>query len=169
VTLATGAAETVRVAGVLVFPSLDAVIDDVPGETPVATPEFELIVATAGLLDAKVTVRPVSTLPFPSFVTAENAGVVAPSTTDCDVGEIVMLATGAAVTVSVAAVLAFPSLVAVIDVVPAATPVATPVLELIVATVGSLELKTTVRRLSGLFDASRGGAVKVAGLPISTG
>jgi hypothetical protein len=79
---------------------------------------FASIVATLVLLDAKVTTRPVSTLPLASFVTAVNAGVDEPSTTDCVVGEIVTLATGTAVTVSVAAGLVFPSLDAVIDVVP---------------------------------------------------
>src|SRR5665647_2778583 len=96
VTLATGAAVTVSVAAGLVFPSLDAVIVVVPAVTPVATPEVASIVATLGSLDEKVTVRPVSTLPLPSFVTAVNAGVVEPATTDWVVGEIVTLATGTA-------------------------------------------------------------------------
>ena len=82
VTLLTGAGLTVSVAALLVFPSLDAVIDEVPGETPVATPEFGSIVATAVLLELKVTARPVSVLPLPSFVTAVNAGVVDPTSTD---------------------------------------------------------------------------------------
>jgi hypothetical protein len=80
--LSTGTAVTVSVAAGLVFDSLAAVIDVVPGDTPVATPVLELTVATLGSLDAKVTVRPVSTLPPASFVTAVNAGVEEPLTTD---------------------------------------------------------------------------------------
>ena len=80
--MSTGTAVTVSVAAGLVFDSLEAVIDVVPGDTPVATPVLELTVATLGSLDAKVTVRPVSTLPLASFVTAVNAGVEEPLTTD---------------------------------------------------------------------------------------
>jgi H+/gluconate symporter-like permease len=119
-----------------------------------------LIVATPGLLDAKVTTRPVSTLPLASFVTAVKAGVDEPSTTDCVVGEIVTLATGIAETVRVAALLVFPSLEAVIDVVPGDCPVATPVLALIVATLVLLDAKVTTRPVSTLPLASFVTAVK---------
>src|SRR5664279_2927470 len=125
VTLATGTAVTVSVAPLLVCPSLAAVIVVVPGDAPVATPE-PLIVATPVLLEFHVTTRPVSTLPPASFVTAVNAGVFEPSTTDCVVGEIVTVATGTAVTVSVAPLLVCPSLDAVMVVVPGDWPVATP-------------------------------------------
>jgi hypothetical protein len=160
VTLATGTALTVSVAALLVLPSLVAVIDVVPGDWPVATPVVVLIDATLGLLDANVTVRPVSTLPLPSFVTAVNAGVLDPSTTDCVAGESVTLATGTAVTVSVAAELVLPSLEAVIDAVPGDWPVATPVVVLIVATPVLLDANVTARPGSTLPPASLVTAVK---------
>src|SRR5665647_1741576 len=100
-----------------------------------------------------------STLPAPSLVTAVNAGVVAPSTTDCDVGEMVTLPTGAGDTVSVAPGLVSPSLDAVIVVVPGATPVATPVLASMVATDASLDAKVIARPLSTLPLASFATAV----------
>ena len=105
-------------------------------------------------------VRPVKVFPPPSNVTAVNGGVVDPATTESDVGEIVTLPTGIAVTVSVAGVLLIPSLVAVIDAVPGATPVATPVFASIVAIVGSLEANVTTRPASGWPPASFGCAVK---------
>jgi len=53
------------------LPSLVAVIVAVPTSNAVATPELETV-ATPVLLDAQVTVRPVSTLPFASFNVAVN-------------------------------------------------------------------------------------------------
>ncbi len=145
VTLATGIAVTVSVAAGLFCPSLDAMIDVVPAATPVATPVLEFTVATPGAVDEKVTVRPVSTLPLPSFVTAVNAEVCDPATTVAVRGEIVTLATGIAETVSVALLLVLPSLVAVMFVVPGATPVATPVVGSTVATAVLLDANVITR------------------------
>src|SRR5947199_277197 len=128
VTLPTAAGLTVSVAALLVFPSLDAVIDVVPVATPVATPELGSIVATDVLLELNVTVRPVSTLPLASLVTAVNAGVDCPTTTDCVVGEITTEPTGTAFTTMVA-VPVLPSLVAVTVIVPGDSAVTRPLLE----------------------------------------
>jgi hypothetical protein len=128
VTVATGAggaAVTVIVA-VPVFPSLVAVIVAVPGATPVTTPLGDTV-AIDPLLVVQTMERPVSVLPFASFVIAERVVVVWTTTVAVD-GETVTVATGAAgaaFTVMVA-VPDFPSLVAVIVAVPGATPVTTP-------------------------------------------
>ena len=56
------------------FPSLVAVIVVLPAVTPVTRPAA-VTVATAVLLDCHVTVRPVSTFPAASFVTAASCVV----------------------------------------------------------------------------------------------
>jgi hypothetical protein len=66
------------------FPSLVAVIDADPTAIPVANP-LPLTVATAALLVAQVTTRPVSGLPFASFGVAVSCTVCA-TTTLADAG-----------------------------------------------------------------------------------
>src|SRR5512146_1125278 len=98
VTLTTGARFTVRDA-VPDFPSLVAVIVATPAAPPVAVPLDELIVATVVLLELQVIVRPVSTFPFASFVTAVNVWVWF-WTMVAAVGWTVTVATGTGVTVT---------------------------------------------------------------------
>src|SRR6185436_15199723 len=123
VTVATVAIVTVTVA-VPDFPSLVAVIVAVPGATPFTTP-LGVTVAMAPLLVVQTMERPVSVLPLASCVTALS--VVVPRTNAVAVdGETVTVATGGAVTVTVA-VPDLPSLCAVIVTVPGATALTTPV------------------------------------------
>jgi hypothetical protein len=77
VTLATGTGETVTVGEAPLMPSLVAVTFTVPGATAVITPPVETV-ATAGLLDAHATARPVRRLPCASRTVAV-AWVVCPT------------------------------------------------------------------------------------------
>jgi hypothetical protein len=149
VTVATGTGTTV-IEAVPVFPSLVAVIVTVPSATPVTTPPDDTV-AMPVLPELHVTVRPVSTLPFASFVVAAS-GVVVPITTFVAPGVTVTVLTGGGVTVTVAVAL-FVSAVAVIVAVPCATPVTTPVDET-VATAVLLELHATGRSVTTVPFAS---------------
>src|SRR5256712_1940061 len=149
VTDATGRCTTVM-AALPLCPSLVAVIVAAPTTTPVTSP-LEPTVAAAALLDAPVTVRPVSGLPFASFGVAVSCSV-APSFTFAVGGLTVTDATGTLDTV-IAAVPLCPSEVAVIVAAPAATPVTRP-LPLTVAAAGLLEAHVTTRPDSGLPFAS---------------
>src|SRR5207244_817286 len=117
VTEATGTLVTVT-AAVPLCPSLVAVIVAEPAATPVPRPLADTV-ATAALLVAQVTARPLRAVPFASFGVAVN-WVVAPTVTPAAVGLIVTEATGTLVTV-MADVPLCPSLVAVIVAEPAAT------------------------------------------------
>src|SRR6266481_2672912 len=119
---ATGTSVTVTVA-LPVFPSLVAVIVAVPAATPLTSPLL-LTVAILVLLLAHVTVRPVSAVPAESFGLAVSCAVC-PTVRLAVAGATATAATGTAVTV-IAAVLLLPSLVAVMVVAPAATPVTRP-------------------------------------------
>src|SRR2546425_6734923 len=127
-----------------------AVIVAAPVVTPLTSP-LPVTVATAGLLDAQLTVRPVRVLPFASLRVAVS-WTVWPVGTEAGAGVTVTDATGAggggAVTV-IAAVPLFPSLVAVSVAAPTATPVACPA-PFTVATAGLLLDHVTVRPPSGL-------------------
>src|SRR6266571_5325082 len=138
VTDATGTFVTV-IAAVPLLPSLVAVIVAGPAALPVTTP-LALTVATAVLLLAQVTVRPLSGFPLASFGVAVSC-TVWPICTDA-------AATGTLVTVIVAVPLC-PSEVAVIVADPAATPVTRP-LALTVATDALPLAQVTVRPESGL-------------------
>src|SRR5947199_83486 len=120
---ATGTSVTVAVA-VALFPSLMAVMVAEPAATPVTRP-VEETVAVAGALDVQVIARPESTVPAASFRLAASC-TLAPTSTSAVAGLIPTEATGTFATVTAADAF-FPSLVAVIVVVPAATPVARPV------------------------------------------
>src|SRR6266480_3660271 len=122
VTEATGTLVTVM-ADVPLCPSLVAVIVAEPAATLVTSPLAETV-ATAALLVAQVTVRPLRAVPFASFGVAVN-WVVAPTVRLAVVGLTVTEATGTLVTV-MADVPLCPSLVAVIVAEPAATPVTNP-------------------------------------------
>src|SRR2546422_7498979 len=100
-------------------PSLVAEIVAVPTTSPLTSPPADTV-ATAPLLVAHVTTRPVSGLPFASFGVAVSC-TVCPAATLAGAGLTVTEATGAKVTVTVAVPL-FPSLVSVSVAVPAATP-----------------------------------------------
>jgi hypothetical protein len=153
---ATGPGVTVRVAEPD-LPSLVAVIVVVPTSSPVATPVVDTV-ATVGSLDAQVTVRPVSTLPFASFNVAVKF-VVAPLETLVVAGATVTVATGARVTVTVADP-DFPSLVAVMVAVPGVTPVTTPVLETVAIAV-ALDAHVTTRLVTTVPLTSLTTAVSV--------
>ena len=107
VTDATGTFVTVT-AAVLLFVSLVAVIVAEPATFPPTTPPL-LTVATAVLLLAHVTPRPVSVLPAESLVTAVNCRV-APTGTLAVVGLTVTDATGIVVIVTAAVSVSVPPL-----------------------------------------------------------
>src|SRR5437762_3159134 len=96
--LVTTGAATVSTA-VPVTPSLVARIVSVPTANAVASPPPDTV-ATAGLLDAHVTVRPVSALPAESFSVAVSC-CVAPGARLALAGLSVIAATGAGVTLVV--------------------------------------------------------------------
>src|SRR6267378_759825 len=160
---ATGTFVTVTVA-VPLWPSLVAVIVAVPAATPLTRP-LPLTVATAVLLLAHVTTRPVSGLPLASFGVAVSC-TLAPTGTLAVAGLTATDATGTFVAVTVAVPL-WPSLVAVIVAVPAATPLTRP-LPLTVATAVLLLAQVTTRPVSGLPLASLGVAVSCTLAPTST-
>src|SRR5439155_8544303 len=139
-TEATGTGVTVT-AAVLLLPSLVAVMLAEPGAMPVTRP-LGLTVATVVSPLLHVTVRPAKVPPAESFGVAVSC-TVCPTVRLAVAGETVTEATGTVVTV-IAAVLVFPSLVAVMVAEPGATPVTWP-LGLTVATVVSLLFHVTVR------------------------
>jgi hypothetical protein len=141
--------------------SLVAVIVAVPwaAAVTVVVPFVELAgltVSTAVLLEAHVTDRPVSTLPFASLAIAVSSWV--PPTAIGVVGaETVTELTGASVTV-IEDIPVFVSLVAVIVVLPAATAVTRPFPSTVAADV-LLEVHVTTRPVTTLLTASRSVAV----------
>ncbi len=153
-TESTGIGETVTVA-VPLFPSLVAVITDVPTATAVTTPAPDTV-ATDGEALLHVTTRPVSTPPTESRVTAV-ACVVVPSTIDGEASVTTTALTGTGDTVTVAVALC-PSLVAVMVAVPGATAVTRP-LPLTVATPVADEVQLTARPASTSLLAARVTAV----------
>src|SRR5438128_1945878 len=163
VTEATGTVVTV-IAAVLVFPSLVAVMVAEPGATPVTWP-LGLTVATVVSLLFHVTVRPARVPPAESFGVAVTC-VVCPTRIEAVAGETVTEATGTVVTV-IAAVLVFPSLVAVIVAEPGATPVTWP-LELTAATLVLPLIHVTVRPVSVPPAESFGVAVSCSVCPTRT-
>src|SRR5205809_206209 len=163
VTDATGTGVTVM-ADAPLFPSLVAVIVAVPAVFPVTSP-LALTVATAVLLLAQVTVRPLSGFPFASFGVAVSC-TVWPTCTDAVAGLTVTAATGTVLTVIVAEPLC-PSEVAVIVAAPAATAVTSP-LALTVATAVLPLDQVTVRPGSELPFASCGVAVSCTVCPTCT-
>src|SRR2546422_3549824 len=154
VTDATGTFVTVM-AAVPLCPSLVAVIVAELAATPVTDP-LALTVATAALLVAQVTARPLRAVPFESFGVAVN-WVVAPTVRLAAAGLMVTEATGTFVGVT-ADVPLFPSLVAVIVAAPAATPVTNP-LALTKATAALLVAHVTVRPVRAVPFKSFGVAV----------
>src|SRR5205807_228751 len=163
VTEATGTVVTV-IAAVLVFPSLVAVIVAEPGEIAV-TSRLGHSVATVVSLLFHVTVRPARVPPAESFGVAVIC-VVCPTRKEAAAGETVTEATGTVVTV-IAAVLVFPSLVAVIVAEPGATPVTWP-LELTAATLVLPLIHVTVRPVSVPPAESFGVAVSCSVCPTRT-
>src|SRR5712691_409091 len=163
VTEATGTGFTVTVARP-VIPSLVALIVAVPAATPVTRPPVDTV-ATPRALDAHVTVRPLSGLPFASFGVAVSC-TVCPTITLGDAGLMLTDATGTGFTVT-AALPVFPSLVAVIVTALAATPVTSPV-EDTVATAGALDAQVTDRPDSTLPAESFSVAASCTVAPTST-
>src|SRR5207249_1119174 len=137
---ATGTIVTVIVA-VLLLPSLIAVIGAEPGATPVTWP-LGLTIATLVSPLAHITVRPLKVPPIESLGVGVSCKFC-PTRMLPVAGEIATEATGTVVTVS-AAVLLFPSLVAVIIAEPGVTPATRP-LPLTVATLVLLLAHITVR------------------------
>src|SRR5216117_2751971 len=162
-TAATGTCTTVM-ADVPLTVSDVAVIVAAPATFPVTSP-FELTVAAAVLLDAQVTVRPVSVLPLASLRVAVSC-TVWPSFTLADAGATATEATATCTTV-MAAVPLCPSEVSVIVVEPASFAVTSP-LELTVAAAVLLEVHVTTRPDSGFPFTSLGVAVNCTVLPSST-
>ncbi len=157
---ATGAGVTV-IDAVPATLSLVAVIVAVPAETALTTPVVDTV-ATAGVPELQTIVRPVSTLPLASFVTAVSVAVP-PALTLVVGGETVTLATGTAVTVTVA-VAVCPSEVPVMTEVPGASPVTSPADDT-PATAGVPELHVTTRPVRTLPAASLTVGVSVTALP----
>jgi hypothetical protein len=148
-TVATGAWVTVTVA-LPDFPSLVAVMLAVPTAIPATTPDA-LTVATAGLLELQVIDRPVRIFPLASFVVAV-ACVVPTAVIELAARPTVTVATGAVVTV-IEDVPVFPSLVAVIVVLPAPAAVTSPLASTVAAALLE-ELQVMVRPLRMLLFAS---------------
>src|SRR5207245_1095551 len=151
---ATGTTLTVS-AAVPLLPSLVAVMVAEPAATPVTSP-LPFTVATPVLLLAQVTTRPVRTAPPASFGVAESC-TACPTCTLGAAGLTVTDATGA-LTVVIAVVPLMPSLVAVIVVGPAATPVTSP-LPSTAATPALLLTHVTTRPVKGAPVESCGVAV----------
>jgi len=107
VTEATGTLVTVR-AEVPPCPSLVAVIVAEPAAPPVTRPLADTV-ATAALLVAQVTARPVRAVPFASFGVAVN-GVVAPAVRLAAAGLTVTDATGTLLIVTAAVLASVPPL-----------------------------------------------------------
>jgi hypothetical protein len=147
VTVLTGVTGTV-IEDVPVFVSLVAVIvTGPPAATPVTRP-LAFTEATALLLEDHVTVRPVSTVPFASLVTAVSC-CVPPTGIPAVVGVTVTVLTGATITV-IEDVPVFVSLVAVIVTGPPAATAVTRPLPSTVAIAPLLEVQVTVRPVSAL-------------------
>src|SRR5207249_985240 len=141
-----------------------AVIVAVPAVTPLTSP-LPVTVAAAVLLDAHVTVRPVSVLPFASLRVAVSC-TVWPAGSDAEAGVTATAATGTCTTVMADVPLTV-SDVAVIVAAPATFPVTSP-LELTVAAAVLLDVQVTTRPDSGFPAASLGVAVSCTVLPSST-
>src|SRR6266566_1612822 len=161
VTEATGTLATVMVA-LLLLPSLVAVTVAEPRTTAVTRP-LPLTVATAGLLLAQLTTRPMSGLPAESWVMAVSCAEE-PTKMVAELGEMVTAATATGLTVTVA-VAVCPSLVAVIVALPAETPLATPLLPTGATARLSLDHVMT-RPASGLPAESIAAAVNCCAPPI---
>src|SRR5712691_8787020 len=159
-TEATGTSVTVAVE-VALFPSLVAVMVAEPAATPVTTPTFTcplaVTVATATLLVAHVTSRPLNGLPLASRGIAVSC-TACPTAALTVAGLTLTDATGTGFTVT-AALPVVPSLVAVIVTAPAATPVTTPVEET-VAVAGALDAHVIARPESVVPAASFGLATR---------
>src|SRR5205809_746366 len=158
-----GGAVTVTAAVPLTVSEV-AVIVAVPAVTPLTSP-LPVTVATAVLLDAQATVRPVSVLPLASLGVAVS-WTVWPVDTEADAGVTATEATGTCTTVMAEGPLC-PSEVAVIVAAPASFAVTSP-LELTVAAAVLLDVQVTTRPDSGFPAASLGVAVSCTVLPSST-
>jgi hypothetical protein len=152
-----GGGETTERVALPATVSLVAMICAEPTATAVTNPEL-LTVATDVLLDVQAIARPVRTLLLASRVVAV-ACVVDPGLSEVELSETLTDATaaggggGGAATLTPALPL-FPSLVAVICAVPAATAVTTPE-PLTVATPLLLDVQAMARPVSTLLLASR--------------
>jgi len=156
-----------EIEAVPVFPSLVAEIAAEPEETALTRPAPETV-ATDGLLELQVTVRPVSTLLFASRVTAESCAV-APIWMVAEAGATDTDATGTGGGGAIAATVSgadpvFPSLVATIVAEPAVMAVTTP--PLVTEATLAFELDhVTARSVRVLPFASRTLATAVAFCP----
>src|SRR5437773_1992068 len=152
-------------AAVPLWPSLVAVIVAEPATFALTSP-VPVTVATAVLLLAHATGRPVRMAPFASFRVAVSC-CVCPTGTLADAGVTVTDATGTLLTVMLAVPLC-PSLVAVIVTgPPAATPLTSP-LPFTLAIALLLDCQVITRPVKGLPLASRGVAVSCTVCPIAT-
>jgi hypothetical protein len=150
VTVATGAGVTVRSADPD-FPSLVAMIFAVPTDTAVTAPVVGDTVATAGLSELQLTLLPLRMLPFASRVVAVACDVPT-AVIELGARETLTEATGAMLTVIEEAPF-FPSLVAVMVALPAATAVTNPFASTVAAAV-LFEPHVTTRPVSVLPFAS---------------
>src|SRR5216117_3904128 len=151
-------------AAVPLLPSLVAVIVAEPATFALTSP-VPVTVATAVLLLAHVTERPVRMVPLASRRVALSC-TVWPTGTLADAGLTVTDATGTPLTVMLAVPL-WPSLVAVIVTAPATTPVTSPLL-FTLAIALLLDCQVITRPVKGLPLASLGVAVSCTVCPIAT-
>jgi hypothetical protein len=151
--------KTTAVIVIVAVPDLPpdiAVIDALPAAMPVMAPVDAFTVAIAVLLELHATALPVITLLLASRTVAVPDE---PAPTLIDVGfsatDTEATAGAAAVVIVMVAAPLFPPDVAVIDALPAATPVTTPVEAFTVAIAVLLELQAIVRPVSTLLAESR--------------
>lgn len=140
-----GAGAFTVICALPVFPSLVAVIVAVPAAFAVTTP-LVLTVAVCGALDAHTMLRPASVFPFASYVIAVSV-IVPPTVSVPEVGATATDATAIGVTVTVALAL-FPSLVAEMVALPAASAVMLPLLSTLTIC-GALDDQEIARPPSG--------------------
>src|SRR5882724_170908 len=145
------------------FPSLVAVIVTGPPAVRAVTSPFTSTVATPGLPETQVTLRPVSTLPAASLSVAVNCCVL-PMTMVAEVGVTLTVATGTGLTV-IELVPLCPSLVAVIVIGPPTPTAVTNPTASTVARAGVPDTQVTLRPVSRLPAASLSVAVNCCVLP----
>src|SRR3989454_191350 len=160
----TGLPAVTVTAAVPLCPSLVAVMVAVPVATPVTRPPVDTV-AIAEALDAQLTIRPLSGLPFASSGVAVS-WPHCPTWIPAVAGLTLTDATGTRFTVT-AALPVLPSLVAVIVTAPAETPVTSPVEET-VALPGALDAQVIDRPESTFPAASLGVATSGTLAPTKT-
>ena len=153
----TVAAVTVKVAAGDVIPPKVAVMAEVPAATPVARPVFNPTVATLWVPEAQAA-EAVTSIGDPKLMVAVAVNCSVPLAAIANAAGVTAIdTTVAAVTVKVTAGEVCPAKVAVMVEVPAATPVARPVVDTTVATLGVPDFQiadaVTLMDEPSLYDA----------------